>query len=139
VTNGSLTVVASHFPVISRARRFAETGLRYPRGLANRAELCERLSGKAPVVVLCGHLHGRDSHASGNVLQLCTGALVEAPYEAAIVEVTGSDERARVRRHAESLGPPPAGPDPVLAPADESWIFDGAAWRPAEAGAPSPG
>jgi len=129
VTNGSLTVVASHFPVMSRSRRFAEAGLRYPRGLANRAELFERLSGRAPVVVLCGHLHARESHASGNVLQLCTGALVEAPYEAAIIEVTGSDEGARVHRHAESLGPPPAGPDPVLAPAEESWIFDDGAWR----------
>lgn len=129
VSNGSLTVVVSHFPVISRARRFAEAGLRYPRGLANRAELFERLRGRAPVVVLCGHLHARESHASGNVLQLCTGALVEAPYEAAIIEVTGSDEGARVRRHAESLGPPPAGPDPVLAPAEESWTFDDEAWR----------
>jgi predicted phosphodiesterase len=128
VNGGSLTVVASHFPVISRARRFAEAGLRYPRGLANRAQLRERLSGRAPVVVLCGHLHGRESHASGNVLQLCAGALVEAPYEAAIVEVTGSDEGAHASRHAESLGPPPAGPDPVLAPAEESWTFDGGAW-----------
>jgi predicted phosphodiesterase len=128
VSDGSLTVVASHFPVLSRARRFAEAGLRYPRGLANRAQLRERLSGQAPVVVLCGHLHGRESHASGNVLQLCAGALVEAPYEAAIVEVTGSDEGAHASRHAESLGPPPAGPDPVLAPAEESWTFDGGAW-----------
>jgi predicted phosphodiesterase len=129
VSNGSLTVVASHFPVLSRARRFAEAGLRYPRGLANRAELSDRLSGTAPVVVLCGHLHGRESHASGNVLQLCTGALVEAPYEAAIVDVTDSAGAVRVRRHAESLGPPPAGPDPVLAPAEESWIFDDETWR----------
>lgn len=129
VSNGSLAVVASHFPVISRARRFAEAGLRYPRGLANRGELSDRLSGTAPVVVLCGHLHGRESHPSGNVLQLCTGALVEAPYEAAIVDVTGSAGGVRVRRHAESLGPPPAGPDPVLAPAEESWTFDGEGWR----------
>jgi hypothetical protein len=123
-------VVASHFPVLSRARRFAEAGLRYPRGLANRAQLRERLSGQAPVVVLCGHLHGRESHASGNVLQLCAGALIEAPYEAAIVDVTAPDEGAQVHRDAQSLGPPPAGPDPVLAPAEESWIFDGEAWRP---------
>lgn len=130
VSDGSLTVVASHFPVISRARRFAEAGLRYPRGLANRAELCDRLSGTAPVVVLCGHLHARESHARGNVLQLCGGALIEAPYEAAVVEVTGSPGGVRVRRHAESLGPPPAGPDPVLAPAEESWAFGDEGWGP---------
>jgi len=137
--DGSVSIVASHFPVISRARRFAEAGLRYPRGLANRAELGQRLRGNAPVVVLCGHLHARESHAGENVLQLCTGALVEAPYEAAIVDVATSAGGADVRRQAETLGPPPAGPDPVLAPAEENWTFDGAAWRPADPGPASPG
>jgi predicted phosphodiesterase len=130
--NGRLTVVASHFPVISRARRFAEAGLRYPRGLANRAELRERLRGEAPVVVLCGHLHARESHASGNVLQLSAGALVEAPYEAAIVDLAASAGGVSVRRQTKSLGPPPAGPDPVLAASDDGWTFDREGWRPVD-------
>src|SRR5215207_2259379 len=76
-------VVVSHFPVLSRAGRLAERGLAYPGDLANRPALRERLLGAAPVVVLCGHIHARDSHAEGNILQLCAGALVEPPHEVA--------------------------------------------------------
>jgi predicted phosphodiesterase len=124
-----VSVVASHFPVISRADRFAERGLAYPRDLSNREELRERLLGASPVVVLSGHVHARESHAEGNVLQLSAGALVEAPYELAMVDVEAAGAEVRVRRRVEALGPPPAGPDPVLAPADETWTFDAGEWR----------
>jgi predicted phosphodiesterase len=134
---GQVSVVASHFPVISRAGRLAELGLACPRGLANRRALHERLLGGGPVVVLSGHLHARESHAEDNILQLSAGALVEAPYELAIVDVRAEGAAVRVRRCVHELGPPPAGPDPVLAPADEAWSFSPAAgWRVAHAAAP---
>ncbi|HKP20237.1 MAG TPA: metallophosphoesterase [Thermoleophilaceae bacterium] len=128
VGDGRVSVVASHFPVISRARRLRELGLAYPRGLGNREELYRHVCGGGPVVVLSGHIHARESHAEGRVLQLSAGALVEAPYEAAIVDVSVRRWLVRVRRRVQVLGPPPAGPDPVLAPADETWIFTAGCW-----------
>jgi predicted phosphodiesterase len=129
VNGARLNVVASHFPVISRAHRLRELGLRYPRGLENRADLFERVAAGGPAVVLSGHIHARDSHAESNVLQLSAGALVEAPHEVAVVDVSVSRRRIRVRRRTEALGPAPAGPNPVLAPSDETWTYAGGSWR----------
>jgi predicted phosphodiesterase len=117
-------VLVSHFPVLSRAERLEAHGLAYPADLLNRDDLLEHLG--RPVLVLSGHIHARESHAEGRVLQLSAGALVEAPYEAAIVDVHTSPA-FRVRRRVHLLGPP-AARDPVLAPADETWDFDGG-WR----------
>lgn len=122
------TVVVSHFPVISRQDRFAERGLAYPGDLVNRGALHERLRGGGPLIVLSGHIHARESHARDTVLQLSAGALVEAPYEIAIVDVSVSGGEVRVRRRAQVLGPPPAGKDPVLAPADETWTYGSEGW-----------
>jgi len=131
VDHGRVTVLASHFPVISRAERLRELGLAYPRDLGNREELYRQVADGGPAIVLSGHIHARESHAQGKVLQLSAGALVEAPYEAAIVDVSLWRRLVRVRRRAHVLGPPPAGPDPVLAPPDETWIFAaGSWWRP---------
>jgi len=124
-----VSVVASHFPVLSRAERLAELGWAYPGDLTNRRALHERLLGAGPVVVLSGHIHARDSHARDNVLQLSAGALVEAPYEVAIVDVRVARAEVRVRRRVHVLGPPGARRDPVLAPADETWTFDAGGWR----------
>ena len=124
-----VSLVASHFPVISRAERFAEHGLAYPRDLSNRGELRERLAGASAVVVLSGHVHARESHAEGNLLQLSAGALVEAPYELAIVDVRAVRDAVEVRRRSERLGPRAAGRDPVLAPDAETWTFGAAGWR----------
>jgi predicted phosphodiesterase len=129
VHDGRVTVLASHFPVISRAERLRELGLAYPRDLDNREALYRRVAGAGPAIVLSGHIHARESHAEGKLLQLSAGALVEAPYEAAIVDVRVRRWFIRVRRRAHVLGPPPAGPDPVLAPADETWIFAAGSWR----------
>lgn len=128
VEDGRVTVLASHFPVISRAERLRELGLAYPRDLGNREELHRHIACDGPVIVLSGHIHARESHAEGSVLQLSAGALVEAPYEAAIVDVSVRRWFVRVRRRVQVLGPPPAGPDPVLAPADETWIFAAGRW-----------
>jgi DNA repair exonuclease SbcCD nuclease subunit len=125
-------VVASHFPVVSRAERLAERGLAYPGDLANRHALEERLTGAGPVVVLSGHIHARDSHAHGSLLQLSAGALVEAPYEVAIVDVVAASPGIRVRRRALVLGPAEARHDPVLAPDDETWALGAGGWRRTE-------
>ncbi len=73
--------------------------------------------------MLSGHIHARETHARGNLLQLSAGALVEAPYEAAVVDLLVGRAEVRVRRRARSLGPPPVWRDPVLAPDDEAWTY----------------
>jgi Calcineurin-like phosphoesterase superfamily domain len=125
---GGATVVASHFPVLPCAARLTEAGFVHPGDLANRRELQAHLAGDGPVVGLSGHIHARDSHADGPVLQLSAGALVESPYEVAIVDVDVARAEVRVRRRVHGLGPP-ARHDPVLAAADETWTFAWGAWR----------
>ena len=129
VDNASPAVVVAHFPVLSRAGRVAERGLAYPGDLTNRGALEQRLRSGSPIVVLSGHLHVREACAHGTLLQLSAGALVEAPHEVAIVDVHAARAELRVRRRVHCLGPGPAGSDPVLAPADETWAFAHRAWR----------
>jgi predicted phosphodiesterase len=132
-----VSLVASHFPVLSRAERLAERGWAYPGNLTNRNALHERLLGAGPMIVISGHIHARDAYARDNLLQLSAGALVEAPYELAVIDlrVTGAD--IRVRRRVRPLGPSAGERDPVLAPADETWTFGEGGWRPVPAAADS--
>ena len=71
------------------------------------------------MVVLSGHIHAREAHAEGKVLQLSAGDLIEPPHEIAIVDV----EPGLVRRRVSLLGPRVTPRDPVLAPPDEAWAF----------------
>ena len=119
-------LVVSHFPVLSRETRLRERGLKYAGDLSNVRALHRRVAGRHPVVVLSGHIHARETHAEGNVLQLSAGALIEPPHEIAIVDA----EPGRVRRRVHLLGPRVTPRDPVLAPADETWAFSGRSWQP---------
>ena len=123
--SGGARVVVSHFPVLSREARLAERGLKYAGDLGNRAQLEQRVAGDGPVIVVSGHIHARETHAAGNLLQFSAGALIEAPHEIAIVDL----EPGRARRRVSVLGPRVAAHDPVLAPADEAWAFDRGEWR----------
>ena len=123
-----LAVFVSHFPAISRAEMFAEQDFKYPGDLRDRETLLERRwpARAAPTVVLCGHIHARDSHAEGRVLQLVGGALIEAPYECAIVDVDA--DALEVTREAHPLGGPAVERTPVFAPERETWRYDGLVW-----------
>jgi len=124
---GGLAVFVSHFPAISRAEMFAEEGFKYPGDLNDREAVLQPLAERpAPTVVLCGHIHARDSHAEGRVLQLVGGALIEAPYECAIVDV--DEEAMTVTRQAHPLRGPAVERSPVFAPERETWRFDGLVW-----------
>jgi predicted phosphodiesterase len=118
-------VVVSHFPVLSRERRLLDRGLKYARDLTNRAALADRVAGDGPVVVLSGHIHARETSAQGTVLQLSAGALIEPPHEIAVVDI----EAGRARRRVYLLGPRVTPRDPVMAPSDETWVFDRSGWR----------
>jgi predicted phosphodiesterase len=120
-------VFVSHYPVLSRTGLFAEHGFKYPGDLVGREAIATALLARsAPTVVLCGHIHARDSHAQGPVLQLVGGALIEAPYECAVVDVDA--DALTVHRETRDLAGPPVERSPVFAPASESWRFDGIEW-----------
>jgi predicted phosphodiesterase len=123
-------LLISHYPVLSLASEISARGLPYPGDLLDREELAERLLGHpAPVLVMGGHIHARACATRGPVLQLSCGALVEPPYECALVDLDLSDGGVMtVRRQClRLLGQ--AGPnEPVFSPEQEAWRFEGGRW-----------
>lgn len=117
-------VVASHFPVLSEASRVAAAGLPYAGDLVNRPELegALRADGR-PKLVLCGHVHVRCSTQAGPLLQLMSGAMIEPPFDAAVVDV----DAATVRRSVRRFGGIPV-TDPVFSPDEELWRWSGDRW-----------
>jgi hypothetical protein len=82
-------VLLRHHPIASRADAFAARGLRYPSDApVNPDNLIELLRHRtAPTLLLNGHLHARDQvRLGGAVTQLTVAALVEAPFDATIID-----------------------------------------------------
>ena len=132
---GAPAVVLSHYPVLSRSDSLTAAGLKYAGDLGRRAELEDGVRALGdPVVALCGHLHVRDATATGGVLQLGFGALIEYPYEAAVFEF--DPVAGRAGRRCFAVEPHPNGDhrcDPRLSPAEQVWELTGTGWV-----APSP-
>lgn len=124
-------LLASHFPVLSRTRALTGRSLPYAGDLVDRAAVADALLARpGPTVVTCGHLHVRDSAASGPLLQLGLGALVEPPFDATVLDLTAEGAALQVARHAHELDTAPERRDPRLAPARETWSFEpGRGWR----------
>jgi predicted phosphodiesterase len=133
-------LLATHFPVLARAEAMREHALPHPGDLVNRASLAEPLLARsAPTLVLSGHLHVRDSAASGSLLQLGFGALVEPPFEATVLEIEGDAAALTIGRVAHELDHAEERRDPRLVPARETWSFRAAAgWRRALRPPPAP-
>jgi predicted phosphodiesterase len=136
------TVLVSHFPLAPHAERLAAAGLPFPGALADRGALLERLAEEpVPTVVVSGHLHVRDATAHGSVLQLCVPALVEAPYEAAVVEIDPFGESVRCIRIGDGTGEGVTagrGAEPwLLAPVEEHWDHAAGSWTRREVGVPA--
>lgn len=121
-------VLLSHFPVCSFATDFAQRGMPYSGDVLDRAAVQAALTGRdAPTIVISGHIHARASCCDGPLLQLVQGALVEAPYESSLLEITA----ARVTRHAVELeGPATLRPGPALAPASQTFALTESGWAP---------
>jgi predicted phosphodiesterase len=114
-------VMISHWPLLSRREAFTASGLRYPGDLPGHEEWTEALlARRAATVVVHGHLHGRDTHQEGSILQCSVGALVEAPFEATIVEISTDASGVEVRRRARSFGTGGVSNLPVLVPAEQT-------------------
>lgn len=118
-------LLASHFPLLSRAAALAERKLPYAGDLVDRAAVAEPLLARtAPTVVACGHLHVRDSAIQGSLLQLGLGAMVEPPFDATLLELAPDGAALEITRIAHELGKAPERRDPRLVPARESWRFE---------------
>lgn len=128
--DGSLTIVASHFPLISHESEITAAGLPYSGDLVNREELEPLLQqARTPTVVFSGHVHARCSATAGYVLQLTVAAMIESPFECTVVDIDFTDDDAiSARRRAFSLGDAAAA-NPVFAPEDERWEWRDNRWR----------
>ena len=123
-------VLASHFPVLSRVRALTERGLPHAGDLVDRAAVARSLTDRgAPTVVLCGHIHVRDSVADGPLLQFVLGATVEPPFDATLVGLEVEGDRVVVTRDAHELGRAPERRNPRLVGKHETWIFERGRWR----------
>jgi predicted phosphodiesterase len=118
----------THFPLVSFEDRCREARLLYSAHLDQLAPPPALLPAESgPIVVLSGHLHLRAVAAEANVLQLAFAALVEPPYEIAVVDLDA--ERAAVSYRCASVVPPDAERIPVLDPAVGRWTFDSGSGR----------
>jgi Calcineurin-like phosphoesterase len=125
---GPATVLLSHFPTVSRRREVTGAGFKYAGDLANLDRLEAHLGASpAPVVALSGHLHVRDAACHGAVLQILVPALIEPPYECAVLELGGDPltvgyEAIAVAGTPDGLGVP------LLSPASGRWVMGAQGW-----------
>ena len=129
VWGDDLTLLASHFPLVSRAVELDECGFKYAGDLVDRALLLEEVVARtAPTVVLSGHLHIRDACSTGPVLQLLFPALIEHPFECSIIELAADEGTWRLSRLAVPLHAATFDRSPIFVPPVERWSFDGGEW-----------
>lgn len=126
--DSALTIVSSHFPLLTHAPVITTAGLPYSGDLVNRGEIELLLQqSRVPTVVFSGHVHSRCSATAAHVLQLTVAALIEPPFDCTVVDID-NDNDITVRRRAFTLGDAPA-VNPVFAPVDERWEWRGDGWR----------
>jgi hypothetical protein len=126
VTN--IDVWLTHFPLLTLEDRCRDARLLYAAHLDYLAPPPSVLPGAVgPVVVLSGHLHLRAISNEANVLQLAFAALVEPPYEVAVVDI--DVDAASVSYRCASVVAPDAERLPVLDPPTGRWSFDSGSAR----------
>lgn len=123
-------VLISHYPVLSLAEKVAGAGLPYPGDLLDRADVATALlERRAPTIVIGGHVHVRATETDGAILQLTVGALIEPPYECAVIDVntTAAGNLVVHRENVRLFGASdPA--DSRFAPGRETWHYSGGKW-----------
>ena len=142
-------VLVSHLPILSRAEAVAARGMPHPGDLLDREQAATLVRDRsAPTIVLSGHIHVRDAHAEGPVLQLVQSALIEPPWEAAVLDVrTDLDGGVLATRRTLRTSDRRVAHEPTLVEPVGSWRFTNGAWRaadpeepasPVESSAPDP-
>ena len=125
-------VIVSHYPLLSRRDHLERSGFAYAGDLANREQVANDLLGTAsPAIVICGHLHARDSVSCHSMLQLAVGSVVEPPFECAVIDVDAREHgRLLVERSSVVLKAAMPGQRlPVFSAASERWKYTAGNWR----------
>lgn len=127
------TVWLSHYPMVSFAEEVSSASLIYGDDLEDLDVVVRPLLARsAPTVVVSGHIHLRHDCLVGKVLQLSCAALVEPPFEIAIldfqVDPGTRGGRLVVRRRSVPLVSPSAVSCPVLSPPQQEWVFEAGEW-----------
>jgi len=122
-------VLVSHLPLLSHAATLAARGMPYPGDLLDREPaVASLLRREAPTIVISGHIHARDVHAAGPVLQMTQGALVEPPFDAALIEIRVDAGDVAVTRRTLRTEARAAELEPTLVGPIGSWLFSNATW-----------
>ena len=123
-------LLLSHCALVDVRERFASNGLKHSANLDNHDEVVAGLRQRgAPTLILSGHLHVRDEVAQGNALQLLFAALIEAPHEAAILEIEASPDNITVSRRNIGIEPYEVERAPILSADATRWTWRENAWR----------
>jgi predicted phosphodiesterase len=133
--DGRPVVVATHFPVLSLRRPALEAGLLYSGHLSDLADShALALPQDRPAIVLSGHLHLRGVTSDQAVLQIAFAALIEAPHDVAVVQISeAANGDIVVEYECASIAHDDVERVPVVAPPSGAWEFDAhtARWAPA--------
>jgi predicted phosphodiesterase len=123
-------ILVSHLPLLSRAAAIAARGMAYPGDLLDRQRAAALLHSRlGPTIVVAGHIHARDVYAQDRVLQLTQAAMVEAPFDAAVIEVRREGERGvMVTRRTHRTGDQRAAYEPTLVGLIGSWRYVDGSW-----------
>ena len=133
------TVVLSHYPLLSRADRLAEAGLKYAGDLPDLSTFAAELVARpGATIVLSGHLHVRDSNAERAVLQLSCGPVIERPHELSLIEIDVGVDAISVERRCVPLLAAEDETAAALVAAEERWEYSDAAWHRVAMGAAYP-
>jgi predicted phosphodiesterase len=127
-------ILVSHLPMLSRAAEVAARGMPHPGDLLDREQAATLLADRsAPTIVLCGHIHVRDAHFEGPVLQLVQAAMIEAPFEAAVLDVrTDVDGGVLAARRTLRTGEKRVEHEPTLVEPVGGWRFASGSWSLAD-------
>ncbi len=123
-------LLLSHCALVDVRERFGSNGLKHSANLDNHDAVVSSLHQRvAPTLILSGHLHVRDEVAQGSTLQLLFAALIEAPHEAAILEIETSPGNLTVSRRNIGIEPYRVERAPVLSGETTRWTWHAGAWR----------
>jgi predicted phosphodiesterase len=127
-------ILLSHLPMLSRAAEVAARGMPHPGDLLDREQAARLLAERsAPTIVLCGHIHVRDAHSKGPVLQLVQAAMIEAPFEAAVLDVrTDVDGGVLAARRTLRTSVKRVQHEPTLVEPVGCWRFASGSWSLAD-------
>ena len=119
----------AHFPLLSRQDDVLAAGLLYIGGFTGEAEFAApALRRVAPIVAVHGHLHVRDEHVSGPVLQVSCAALVEPPGEVTIIDISSRSGRLVVEIERLLVERVAGLRLPFMVPDRGRWTWDGRRW-----------